>query len=196
MMVFVTERQVKKNFRKAGFKGVDSGVVELVNKAAFNYVRNTLEKALKRHSRAGAIEATHLSQAQKQKGGRVLMPAEYFGVATNHYVEPGAKTFGTDMSVTSDLIRPPFTAVLNGGKGQATFDVPLSSVKNVVAEVLSREKSEVAVRQSAYKELQGSLSEEMAKVVKTLQRRLQKQGEVSKKDLQDVLSMKKYQRLA
>lgn len=193
-MVFVTEKQVRKNFRKAGFKAVDVGVVELVNKAAVNYVRNTLEKALQKNKNAQELEASHIANAQGQKGGRVLMPAEYFGVATNHYIEPGPKTFGTDMSVTAEQIRPPFSAALSGGaKAQPQFEVAMSTVKNIATEVMKR--SPIAIRQSAIKQLQASLSDELSQVVKSLQRRVGSQAQVSKKELQGVLAMKKYRKM-
>ena len=191
MIIFISDKQVQKNFRKAGFKVVGDGVTDLVNKAAFNYIQNEIAKAMKKNKVGGALESSHFA---KQSGGRVLMPSEYFGVPSNHYVEITDKAQnGTDMAVKDTWIRPSFTAELNGGAPK--FVVSLQSVKNIVAEIMNTKKIDVNIKTSAMRTLHGSLTTKLSDVTKSLENKV-KSETLAKKDLVTVLSMTKFKSLS
>lgn len=191
MIIFISDKQVQKNFKKAGFKTVGEGVTELVNKAAFNYIKKQIEKALKKNKNSHTLEAVHFA---KQSGGRVLMPSEYFGVSSNHYVEITDKTQnGTDMAVKDTWIRPAFTAELNGGAPK--FVVSMQSVKNIVAEILNTKKTEVSIKPQALKVLHSNVIAKLSDVTKSLERKV-KSDSLEKKDIVSVLSMTKFKSLS
>jgi histone H3/H4 len=185
MIIFMTNKQVLKNFKKAGFSSVNEDVVELLNKVAFKFVKNLIEKSHSKHKDAQVLDASHLPQS----GGRVLMPAEYFGVRTNRYVADAP--MGTDMAVTADKIRPSFTAELNGGS-DLTFTVSLQTIKNICAEVLSSKNLKLS--QSAYKHIHSVFTTKMTEVLKSAKRAV-KGDTVTKKDINAVLGMKKFKSL-
>lgn len=179
MIIFVTDKVIRKNFRSWGFKKVDAEIVEVVNKALYVYVKKVLEKTLKK-KKDGVIDRAMV-------GGRVLMPAEYYGVETDHYVADADP--GTDMSVTEALIRPAFAAMLQGGAG--VFTVPLRSVKNIVLDVVASTKHDVQIKQKAFVDIQRSFETKFGEVMKSLKRTV-KGEEVVKDDLMTVLKMKKF----
>lgn len=187
MIIFVTDKQVRKNFKSFGYKDVDAGVVDAINKAVYNYIKNTLHKSINKHKSATALEGSHIL-----RGGRVLMPAEYYGVQTNHYVEVGN---GTDMAVKEAWIRPEFKVTPPNMEGGAAFTLPMQVCKNILSEVLNTSKKSVIVKPSAVKEVHYGVLERMTEVMKTIQRKV-KSDVVTKKDISEVLSMKKYKVLA
>lgn len=205
MIIFITDQQVRKNFKAVGFKVIDNEIVSVVNNASLNFVRKVLNKTLAKYKGASEIEGQHV-----QTGGRVLMPAEYFGVSTNHYI---GKSLGTDMSVTPQLIRPSFSAsdlvtsvtsvgsagsaaTLQAGGNHGGFHVTLQAVKNMCAEVLNTTRSKgVVLKQSAYKEIHAALTSKLDKVLVSVRKNVK--GEtVTKKDMTTVLAMAKFKALA
>jgi hypothetical protein len=180
MIIFISDRQVRKNFKKAGYTKLSSEIVELINKAAVNFTKATIAKALKKNKGAKTLEAG-------QFGGRVLMPSEYFGVASNHYVESPSQ--GTDMAVNDSRIRPSFTAELSGG--QLAFTCSLQVIKNICAEYLNTSKDTITIKASGYKAIHTEFVKKMSELIASLQRKV-KGEELKKADLVEVLKMKKF----
>jgi hypothetical protein len=174
-MIFISDKQIIGNLKRAGFTRVEGKVASHINDAAFAFVKKALEKAVKK-----AV----------LKGGRVVLPSEFFGVASQNYI-PEAK--GTDMSVTDQLIRPPFQAQLNGGAAAAAaFKLGLHATKNMCREVAAVSHIEVTVRESAVKKIHVRLLAKLTDLLVTL-KRLSKGAEVlSNKVVEDALAMKKF----
>lgn len=189
MIIFISDKQIQRNFKKAGYNNIGSGVTELVNKAAYNYVRKEINRVIKNNKNIQALEAHHF---EKQNGGRVLMPSEYYGVASNHYVEITGKTDnGTDMAVKESWIRPSFKAELNGGEAPK-FTLSRQSVKNIASEVINTNmKSAIIIKQDALKTIHSNLVSKLSELTKTLERKVKSES-LQKQDLSSVLSMTKY----
>jgi hypothetical protein len=185
MIIFVTDKQVRKNFRSFGYKDVDITIVDVINKAVYNYIKNTLHKSMKKYKSVNTLDGSHI-----MKGGRVLMPAEYFGVQTNHYVTVGDNNNGTDMAVKEAWIRPEFKVTQMEGAG-SVFTLPLQVSKNICSEVLNTTNKSVTIKPSAVKEVHNGLLQIMTDLMKSIKKKV-KNDTVTKKDVIDVLSMKKY----
>lgn len=183
MIIFISDRQVRKNFKKAGYTKLSSEIVELINKAAVNFTKATIAKAIKKNKGVKTLEAV-------QFGGRVLMPSEYFGVASNHYVESPSQ--GTDMAVKESWIRPAFTAELAGGKGgDLVFACSLQVIKNICAEYINTSKDAITIKASGYKAIHTEFVKKMSELIASLQKKV-KGEELKKADLVAVLGMKKF----
>lgn len=173
-MIFISDKQIIGNLKRAGFTRVEAKVVSLINDAAFAFVKKALEKAVKK-----AV----------LKGGRVVLPSEFFGVASQNYI-PEAK--GTDMSVTDQLIRPPFQAQLNGGAASTGFKLGLHATKNMCREVAAVSHIEVTVRESAVKKIHVRLLTKLTDLLVTLKRQSKGAEVLANKVVTDALAMKKF----
>lgn len=183
----MTDNQVRKNFKKAGFTKVDDDVVELVNKIALQFVKNIIEKSMKKNKGFKVLDVGQLTQS----GGRVLMPSEYYGVRSNRYIADAP--MGTDMHVSAELIRPPFTSLLSGGeKDVIVFNTSLQTIKNVCAEILTSKN--IKLTQAAYKQIHTLFNEKMTDFLKSV-KRMVKTETLVKKDLSSVLALKKFSML-
>ena len=74
--------------------------------------------------------AKNMKSAGSMKGGRVLLPAEYFGVETNHYVN---EAVAPSVAETAEMIRPSieqtFPDTMEGG-AMRHFHVPQMVMKS------------------------------------------------------------------
>lgn len=173
-MIFISDKQIVGNLKKIGFTNIDSKVFAALNDAAFNFVKKSLERAVKK-----AI----------LKGGRVVLPAEYYGVASHNYVmEPS----GTNMSVTDQLIRPAFQAELNGGAEAPVFKLGLQTTKNMCREVVATSHIEVIVRESAIKKIHAKLVSKLSELVLNFKRQAKGSTDLTHKMITDALALKKY----
>lgn len=193
MIIFITDKQIRKNLRKFEFKTMDESVSSLLNKTLYTFVHKKLQSAAKKaksnEKGVRVIKGVHI-----QSGGRVLMPSEYFGVPSNHYVENPVNN-GVDMSVRDAWIRPPMELMSPmDGAGAKTFEVPLSSVKSACMEVLGAKFNDVALAGETYKTIQALYAKSMTDVFKTLRRKVDG-GHLSKSDVSSVLTLKKYSHL-
>ena len=187
MIIFMTDNQVRRNFKKAGYTHVGDDVVELINKIALQFVKNIIEKSMKKNKGFKVLDVEQLTQT----GGRVLMPSEYYGVRTNRYIADAP--MGTDMTVSSERIRPSFTADLSGGaKDELSFNCSLQTIKNVGAEILSSKN--IKLTQAAYKQIHTLFNAKMTDFLKSVKRTV-KGDTLTKKDLTVVLSLKKFSSL-
>ena len=96
-MIFLTEKSIRQNIKKFGFKDTNSRVVELLNRCIENFSAQSIKKALKQHRKFN-----------KQSGGdgavgRTVLPSEYFGVNSGNYF---SNSDGTNMNVSNSIIRP------------------------------------------------------------------------------------------
>jgi hypothetical protein len=176
-MIFVTDKQISSNLKKAGFSKVDAAVYGMINKASFTLVKNTLEKAAKK-----AV----------LKGGRIVLPTEYYGVSSGSFV---AESTGTDMTVNQDLIRPSFTAQLNGG-APFVFKLGMSTTKNMCSEVITTSAIEVIVRESAVKKIHNKLVARLTELVHACVRKSKGTNELTADVVNTVMKMKKFADMA
>jgi hypothetical protein len=180
MIIFVSSKQVKKNLRKWGIKDASDDAVAIINKSLHSFVQREVTKWIK-------------SKKIGQNGGRVLMPQEYFGIPSNHYVQ--SKT-GTDFGATESLIRPSIDAhMAGGGDAKAKFDVSLKTIGNVCTDVCSRLKYSGVIPRDLHKALKTKIEDIYAQFVSSV-KRVAKEEPVSKTHLNKVLSFKKYKALA
>lgn len=110
-MIFLTEKSIRQNIKKFGFKETNSQVIELLNKSLINFTNQSIKKALKQHKKQnGGSGAT----------GHTVLPSEYFGINSGNYQ---SKLSGTNMNVTNSLIRPAIlthdlSGSITGGKNK------------------------------------------------------------------------------
>jgi len=182
-MTFITHTHVKKNITKFGLHSFEESVIDLLNKSAKAYVENKLQRAAK-VAKGTVIDHQHVAQS----GGRVLMPSEYFGVPSNHYVETLSSN-GVDMTVNNMWIRPPMDLmgpIVSGG-GTKDFALPFTVFKSMLSSV----SSDIKLTSAAQKTLHADLSKKLAGVLQAAARKCQN-GTLSKSALVETLSMRKY----
>lgn len=186
MIIFVSEKQVRANLRKYNIQSYDKAVFEKVNQTLFNFAHNELQKAVKKNKTGGKLVESHF-----QKGGRVVLPSEYFGVPSNHY--SANAPMGTDMSVTAELIRPAHDihGPLVGG---ASFTISERAMKAAITEALVSLNADMSVKGSVVSELKRKYESEMSKFMSNVQKKVT-DGKLSDKCFMDVLQMKKYKQL-
>jgi hypothetical protein len=179
MIIFVSSKQVKKNLRKWGIKDVSDDAVAVFNKSLYAFVKNEVAKWIK-SNKVGKVS---------QNGGRVLMPQEYFGIPSNHYVE---SKMGTDFSATESLIRPSIdTHMAGGGDAKVKFDVSLKAIGNVCTDVCSSLQYNGVMPRDFHKALKTKVEDIFTQFVSSV-KRVAKEEQVGKTHLNKVLSFKKY----
>lgn len=90
----LTEAQIKRNLKKWGFN---------------SYHESVVEEMQKRFEKFAGKKAK-----QVQRGGRVALPSEYFGVDSGRYMANAAP--GSSLEVSEQYIRAPLEASFSGGK--------------------------------------------------------------------------------
>ena len=188
-MIFISEKEINSNLKKYKFKSVKGDFKKLINDIVFNFIYNVTKKASKSKKE---LTLSHF----KQLGGRVVLPSEYFGIPSNHYV---SSSQATDMSVTQDYIRPEMMTYrpgLTGGKNEneVTFKFTIKSLKPILSEVLvkldSAQKLKKTELEKVAKAFKGKLEEHFSKMFKDLKKMSDAADvEVFKSKF---LSMKKY----
>lgn len=192
MIIFVSEKQVRTNLKKFQVHSFDKEVLEKVNESMLHFTHNLLEKVIKKNKDLKKIEELHLQKALQ--GGRVLFPSEYYGVATNHYVD--APQGHHDMTPTDAVVRPAMEirGPWEGGASTPLFVVSERAMKAAVSEALVRLNVDVSVKGSVVQELKRKFEKEMTALLRTVQKKNGSEhlrGEV----LTEVLRMKKYKNL-
>lgn len=187
MIFAITTNHVKKNMRRFGFRSHDEKVVELFNSALDAFLHNRLRPAFKK-AKEGVVDQHHLSQS----GGRVLLPSEYFGVASNHYVDT-LNNNGVDMTVNNMWIRPPMDLVnpSSSGGARADFELPMQAFKVACIDAAQNMSVNVKLTQAAQKALHQQFTAVMGEVLKSAARK-SVDDRLDSKIIEDVLSMKKY----
>lgn len=81
----------------------------------------------------GAVKAFAKNSKATMSGGRILMPLEYFGVETKHYVDNAVYP---SVAETADMIRPAVPQTFPGldmvGGAKASFSLPSSQLKSAM----------------------------------------------------------------
>jgi hypothetical protein len=189
MIIFITDKQLRKNLKAFGFQTVDSAGVDIFNKMLFTFVQNKVRKAVQKGG-----DDKHI-----QTGGRVLLPSEYFGVESNHYVSAdNLSSNGVDMTVKDEWIRPPMDLMRPLEGGAATFEVSMNVIKTACNEVLSKmngKYKDAHITNKTFKLLQNKYSTQMSQFMRSLRRKVNGQH-IKKSDIEQVLSMKKYSHFA
>lgn len=187
MISVITASSVKKNVQKFGFKTFDEKLVDLMNSALQAFLENKLKKAAKL-AKGAAIDQQHVAQS----GGRVLMPSEYFGVPTNHYVETLSSN-GVDMTVNNMWIRPPMDLMgpIASGGSQQTFTISFAKFKEMCSHVTKSLTQDTKVTTNAQKALYDEFSRKMGLVLHNTSRKV-KSDHVSVHHVKEVLSLKKF----
>jgi hypothetical protein len=180
MIIFISSKQIKKNFRKWGIKNVSEDAVEIVNKAFYTLIKNEVGKWIKKNKTS-------------QHGGRVLMPQEYFGIPSNHYI---AEKTNTDFSVTESTIRPAIVAHMDGGASTLKFDISLKTVNNTCADVCATLSYTEKMPREFHKELKNKVEDIFTQFTSSLKRIAKQEESINKKHLNKVLSLKKYTHLS
>lgn len=173
MIVFLTESSIKKNAHTFGFKSYDKEVINFFNQALYNMVEKTLKK--------GQIE-----------GGRIVLPMEYFGVDTAHYVENPSFT---NMAVSENFIRPPMqmtTQGMEGGGIVKRFQVPLKAIQTAIEEVSSKLNKKVAKKDKTSKALKNKFEKIATEILSKVVKISKKDSHLHHNHVAEVSNMKKY----
>lgn len=174
MIVYITQNKIKNGLKPFGFKTFDSEVIELLNKAFKNYIKNTIAKHAK-HGGEG-----------EQSGGRVIMPMEYYGVQTSEYVDAPVYS---DMSVSDSWVRPPLEMNLVGmDGGAAKFVLSLKSVESALEEL----NLDIYKKNKVAKRLQSKIETMFSEIIKKASKKSQDKSCLLAKDLKAIIDMKKY----
>ena len=123
-MIYITKQILDRNLKQFGFHSYDKEVLELINKALYNYVRCNLNKAM--------------------KGGRVVLPSDYFGVPSASHFEH-LNDHGANMSVTDHMIRPHIPIKDLGASGGGTaaplcFKITKKAINYAIKEAMLSER--------------------------------------------------------
>lgn len=180
-MIFLSERLVKQNFRAYGFQNIDTGITDLINKAFFNFGLKHMKKLVQSGAGCG--------YNKDQQGGAVRLPSEYFGIASNHYVESGPA--GVDMTVKDTWIRPPMPLIRMEGGEQHLFKVSQSSIQNMCQELKVKIGNDFKLNKQHYQVIKNNFEIKMHQAMKSL-KRFVKNDNVKVQDVRNVFAMKKY----
>ena len=131
------DSQIKNNLKKWGFNTYNNNINEALNKALVKFISN------------------------KQSGGRVVMPSEYFGVNSGRYSTN--VDFGSSLSVTNSHIREPLDAFdpsggIVGGAAQK-FSITHKSISDLLA------TQNVKLPASAVKNLKNDFENKVSQVL-------------------------------
>jgi hypothetical protein len=115
-MIFLTEKSIRQNIKKFGFKDVNSATIEFLNKTLENFNYNSIKNALKEEQKIN-----------KQNGGsgavgHTVLPSKYFGIDSENYFTSAESK---NMNVTNNMIRPAIqthdlSGSIKGGKSKYT----------------------------------------------------------------------------
>jgi hypothetical protein len=167
-VVYLTEKLLKKNFKSFGFKSYDDGIIAYFNTIFQNFVENQLKKGM--------------------KGGRIVLPLEYFGVETNHFI---AHPEFDSMAVTDSHIRPPMEMSIGGG---LKFSVSLKAVESAIEEIASKHNKETYRKQKTAKAIQKKFEKIATEILLKVSKRASGETLILS-ELQKITEMRKYSAL-
>jgi len=187
-MIFLTEKSVRQNMKRFGYKSYDAEVVQVINTYLEKFVHSKLEKTLKKNKNISSIEASHV-----HKGGRIVLPSEYFGVPSGSYFDKLTDN-GANMSVTEALIRPTIpTRDLSGAitGGATKFSLSKKAFSQAVEEAKLSMHKDVKVKKEASSVMQNQFEELMTALLHKTQKST-KSEHLSAHTVKNVASQKKY----
>jgi hypothetical protein len=123
-MIFLPERTVRQNIKKFGFQTLDHDAFTELNSYLEHFVANSIKKL--------------------QKGGRIVLPSEYFGSTSGSYVDAPSHT---NMAVSETLIRPAIltqdlTGAIKGGAPKKDFSISKAAFNKAVAATATKVPSQ------------------------------------------------------
>lgn len=190
-MIFITDKSIRQNAKKFGFKQCDTDVINVVNNMLIKFTTNKLQKVIQKYKKLSVIEPKHI-----QKGGRIVLPSEYFGVDSGSYTEKLVNN-GTDMSITETFIRPTIaTTDLSGAiKGGAVkFSVSKNAFKNALSEAKTKLQKDIKIKSNTSDLLQREFEDLMSDImIKSSNKG--KQQIISATQLESIAKQKKYKSL-
>lgn len=188
MLVFVAEKTVRSNLKKFNVRSFDKAVFERLNASLLKFAVHELSKKRAMSGGGCGCGTKNLSMM----GGRVLMPAEFFGATTNHYVP---EALGQNMGVTEQFIRPAMDAHMAGG-GDGVFRVSERAVRAAVSEALLKLGKQQKVSGDHVRALKAKYEALITAAVAKAAKKLSSEGHLKNGDLKAVLDMKKFAALS
>jgi hypothetical protein len=172
MMVYVSAHSVKKNLKNFGFHTYDNQVVSFFNESLYNFMLNSIKK----HS---------------AKGGRVLLPPEYFGVDSAKYIDTPTHT---NMNISTEFIRPPMTMTTGGGSGAtAKINISKSAVNGAASEAANRLGfSQWSQKGNSLNRMQEKYENMMTNMMKQVMKKSQGKDHLDFSTLESVAKTRKY----
>ena len=149
-MIFITEKTVRANLKRFGIKTSDAHAVtditRYLNKSLAAFSHSKVKTAMKK-----------TNKSQVMLGGRIVLPAEYFGATSNRYFPT---VTSTNMSPTAGIIQPAIathdiSGVIQGGGGSAApkFVVPMSCIRTAIIEAMLDVRKNTNIDQDSLKML-------------------------------------------
>jgi hypothetical protein len=167
-VILLSEKIICKNLKTFGFKTHDPEIITHFNKFLQNFVENTLKKSIKKHS-----------------GGKIVLPLEYFGVETNHYVSEPVNEQST--AATQDFIRPPVEFI--GGANK--FSITTKAVESAIDEFTSKYHKEVTNKSKTAKAIKKNFESIISCLLIKINKKYKK-DHLCVTSLKEISSMKKY----
>lgn len=188
----ISEKTLLKNVKRFGFESFDSSVHNKVNKYLKSFVSFHLTKALKKYKTEQKLTAEHLASI---KGGRVLMPSQYFGVDNNSYQTDAP--MGVDMTVIDKYIRPQidisskdFLQTGAAYKKKVAFEITQKAIRDSAKSILAKENK--SLDSSAVLHLKLRFEEKMTKAFKKLCMVSRSQSTLEVKHVDNVVQGKQF----
>lgn len=172
MLIALQEKTIEKMLKAHGFKSWDSSVVQHINEAFYNFVYNELQRHGMKHN--------------KQSGGKIVMPLEYFGVESNNFVDSSE---GVSVAPTVDYVRPPIASTFQSAG--AGFSFTKASVAMVVEDVANKYNKSVENKSKVVAVVKSKAEKTFSQILTSVMKK-NKKDHLSVSDLKSVLDMKKY----
>lgn len=188
MKYFITQKQFTKSVKSCGFETFENSLIQDVNRLHQKFLFEELKKQQKRNH---------------QRGGRVSMPIQYFGVETNTYSSDIPKY--TDVSPNDVFLRPQMNvndpsgvlttdkafSTLVGGRNTKSFTVTQKGHHDALKHVLQENPHlQCANKRLFVQESKQKFENLMNDVLKKASK--QDNSDLRQKTFQEVLDLKKY----
>jgi hypothetical protein len=167
-VIYLSEKIICKNLKAFGFDTYDADTITHFNKFLEKFVENTLAKSIKKYT-----------------GGKIVLPMEYFGVETNHYVDD--PSFQSTLP-NQDFIRPPIE--LSGG-ATAKFTITLKAVESAIEEFTSKYHKEISNKTKVAKTLKNKFECVISTILSKIYKKYKK-NHLCVNNLKSITDMKKH----
>lgn len=171
MLIALQEKSIQKMLQAHGFKSYDSQVIEHINESFYNFIYNELKN--------------HGMKQNKQSGGKIVMPLEYFGVDSNNFVDAAD---GVSVAPTADYVRPPIASTFQ--TAGAGFSFTKAAVLIVVEDIANKYNKSVEKKSTVVAALKTKAEKKFSNVLQTVMKK-NKNPHLVLSDLKSVTNMKK-----
>jgi len=173
-MIFLPEKSIRQNIRKFGFQSCEQEVTDQLNNFLQNFVQNDLRKV--------------------QKGGRIVLPSEYFGTASGSYAD---SVKFTDASVTDTLVRPAvltqdLTGAIKGGAQQSRFNLSKSAFQKALCQVKEDLQLQEKIPKRLAEKVRSQAEEQFTKLFAKVQKQNRNADQLTKAMVQKVADQQNY----